>query len=207
MVTSVPFKKNGRNMAVLRGGFAVSGECMHRRRRQAVQIKVYAPRKLDTPVFMAAYSQVAEKWLDWHGRRMTVRHAEAMVVGGEAEVFTRKTDNGLIRVYRETKPSRASQPTPCTLTLRTMLAVARRGESDLSGGERREIAKLVLWPFEHDRLNPSTVGPRVSDSERAAAQAMLDRARGVNVLRPGRGKAEVQALYLAAPAQGDCVAA
>ncbi len=146
---------------------------MNRKRRHAC--RVVEMKKLDRPVLLAGYAQDSENWREWMGRRVSARTALEMVSAGEAQELYRQTENGVISIYRETGPTRASKASPAMLTLSTMLAVS--GEID----RRSEVEKYAMWPFEFDRRNAATVGPAVGYFERQRAQQILNRARGIRV--------------------------
>ena len=159
-----------------------------------------APRKLDAPVAMFAYIQDSLNWREWRGRTLSLRKAQEMIAAGEAQPVTRKTENGLVTFYRETKPSRAEAPSPCALTAATMEAVSRRGDRGrLSRAEAAHIAKYMMWPMEHDRRNPATV---VSGSLRdlQRAEAMLANARRVPKVGKQQGSGGVRAEFYPEPA-------
>ena len=172
---------------------------MNRRRRHSRrQVRPEQPRKLDQPVALAAYAQASPDWHEWMVRSVSLRTALEMVDAGEAEAVTRKTDNGLVTIYRETKPTRASKSSPATLTFATMLAVAKRRDERLRPDEMAHVAKFLVWPFIGD-TRAVAVRPRVTERELRQAQAVSDRACGVMAVRKTSSRGEVRAEYYEEP--------
>lgn len=173
------------------------------RRRQRRHAKPVQMKKMDQHVVMAAYAQDIPDWRQWRGRHVSLRKALEMVAASEAEPIRRKTPNGIITFYKETKPSRAGSPTPCTLTLSTMLAVGRDkdgSKAKLTPREYNEVVKFRIWPTIGDQ-KAVAVRPRMTVSERNFAEKLFDCAKGKVVAQKKSTsvRGEVQALYFAAP--------
>ena len=143
---------------------------MNVRRKGRVNAPV-VPSRANQPVMMASYIQDTMNWQAWRGRAVTLRTASAMVAADEAEVVTRRTANGIITFFRETKPARASESSPTTLTMATMHAVAR-SEEHLTPGEKAHVLKFRVWALIGD-TKAVTVRPRISAEERKLAESLL----------------------------------
>jgi hypothetical protein len=175
------------------------------RRRQRHHAKPVAMKKLDQHVVMAAYAQESTDWRMWRARHVSLRKALEMVAASEAQAITRKSANGIITFYRETKPSRAGSPTPCTLTLSTMLAVGRSkdgSKAKLEPREYNEVVKFRVWPLIGD-TRAVAVRPRITPREKAFAEKLFEKAKtkAVTPKKDCSTRGEVQALYFDAPAE------
>jgi hypothetical protein len=129
-------------------------------------------------VSLFAYEQLSERWREWKYRTVSMERVNRLLAKGEVEPVTRETGRGVEVVgYRCLFPTKQRRPTPTTLTMATMHAVANavgnQAELQLTWSEEKQVAKFLLWPFEFDRKNPSTVGPRVTAVEQGRARHAL----------------------------------
>jgi hypothetical protein len=169
---------------------------MSRRRRHCcAPVKPVQARKLDQPAILFRYTQESASWREWTYRTVSLRKALEMLAAGEADLVERKTENGLVTMFKESKPSRAAGPSPCTLTLKTLQAVAQRAlHCPLSGGERAQIVKYMLWPFIGDTLAVA-VRPKVTERERRAAASLFEECRNARKTDRHTGFSETRAMY------------
>jgi hypothetical protein len=139
---------------------------MNRKRRHYRMPTTQAqPRLLDRPVAMFGYLQESTNWLDWRYRVISRRKAEEMFAAGEAEKFTRRTEQGIIEFFKEKSPIRAGAPTPTTLTEDTTQAVAARRCRRLEPSERAHILKFDVWAEIGDH-RAVAVRPRTTEADR-----------------------------------------
>lgn len=120
------------------------------------------------------YAQSSLQWRDWTFRLISQRQAQMLVSLGEAEAVTRMSD-GHVRVvgYRALKPTSWERPSPCTLTLSTMQAVADAGDAaGLTRRQRAEVTKFRVWALIGD-TKAVAVRPRISEQERRLAESLL----------------------------------
>jgi Ni/Co efflux regulator RcnB len=148
-------------------------------------------QSLYEPVALFACDQAATDWREWDKRTVRRELAERLEARGQAEKVLR---NGVTVGYRYLPPVSSGRVSLPTLTMATMVAASEVSAADEAIGlmdsrQRHEVAKLRMWPFEHDRRNKMTVGPAVSEADVRYARKLV-RSNG---LTWGRGQREQQA--------------
>lgn len=127
------------------------------------------------------YAQITQNWREWSFRSVSLKKAQELEKSGEAEAITRMVD-GFVRVvgYRATKPIRVDRPSPCTLTMATMMAVGnnetgnKEAMARLTRGERNQIEKFQVWALIGDD-KAVCVRPKLNEMERKIAERLLGR--------------------------------
>ncbi len=153
-------------------------------------------RLLNTMVAIVCFGQESLEWNKAVQRSVALRVALRMVADGDAEKFeVDDPDQGRLLVFRELKPVVAQGETsPAALTMASMEAMAETGGRKLSGRERREVEKVLMWPSVGDTKAPC-VRARASVADKAEAAALVSRAFGGN-----RRRSEIQVAHYALPA-------
>lgn len=134
-----------------------------------------------------AYAQGSLKWSEWAFRTISQRQAQILEAAGEAERITRLVD-GTVQVvgYRALKPTSWERPSPCTLTLATMVAVGREAQGcTLTRRQRDEVVKFRVWPLIGDS-RAIAVRPPMTVEERRTAETMLVRGYPRAKIQPTR---------------------
>lgn len=118
--------------------------------------------------------QDTSEWRQWRYRTVSLAKAEEMEKAGEVERVVRQYEGKPQCVgFRAKSPLRASQTSPCTLTMATTIAVGKRALGQrLSRGETAHVAKFIAWPLIGDTKAPA-VRPRITESERLQAESLL----------------------------------
>lgn len=121
-----------------------------------------------------AYIQDSEKWENWTSRTISYRQAQLLLAAGEAQPVSRML-NGAVQIvgYRATQPTSWEQPSPTTLTMGTMNAVAKDSTGErLTRREREHVVKFRVWPLVGDS-KAVAVRPPMTPIERHFAEQIL----------------------------------
>lgn len=125
------------------------------------------------------YRHMDRTWRERQFHTVSLREALRKVADGHAEAVVRE-DEGVMQVvgYQMLEPLRAGRPSPATLTLATMQAVAGLVEN------RSAVTKYEVWALIGD-IRAACVRPKVDDKYMKRALELLPELRRVDLVVSG----------------------